>query len=44
MKHLKKFKVFQNFQGVQTLRDLIGNVETEINDLLVTDKGILVKN
>ena len=49
MKHLKNFKMFENFQGVQTLRDLIGNVETahrylgEIEYSLVeTDKGVLV--
>ena len=43
MKNLKNFKMFENFQGVQTLRDLIGNVKTEISEYLVeTDKGVLV--
>lgn len=43
MKHLKNFKMFENFQDVQTLRDLIGNVKTEIEYSLVeTDKGVLV--
>lgn len=44
MKHLKNFRMFENFQGIQTLRDLIGNVKTEINYSLVeTDKGVLVR-
>ena len=43
MKRLKNFKMFESFQGVQTLRDLIGNVKTEINEFLIeTDKGVLV--
>lgn len=43
MKHIKSFKMFENMQSAQTLRDLIGNVKTEISEYVVeTDKGILV--
>lgn len=43
MKYLKKFKIFENTENVQTLRDLIGSVKIEISETLIeTDKGILV--
>jgi hypothetical protein len=43
MKHIKNFKIFENTEDSQTLRDLIGNVKKEITETLIeTDKGIIV--